>query len=133
MTLNEVHNKFFCFRNGIVAKAFSDAGAPYKRVFGLQIPDLSRIARETGYDFALARQLWGESECRESRLLSYYLFDPELLTMDEAISLAENTQTREEADILAWRLLQRLPYSSELLKRLDGYIAEALRRNIENQ
>ena len=132
MTLQEIHQRFFSFRNGIVAKAFHDAGAPYKRVFGLQLPQLSDIARETGHDPALARELWNERECREARLLACYLFNPELLTEDDAIAMAHGIQTREEADILAWRLLSRTPYATELAGRLDGYIAVALNRSLNH-
>ena len=130
MDLNDIHRRFFSFRNGIVAKAFLDAGAPYRRVFGLQLPQLAEIARETGYDSELGHSLWQEKDCRESRLLACYLIDPATLPETEALALATDVATREEADILAWRLLRRLPYAAALLPRLDGYIAEALRRNL---
>ena len=131
MDIREIHHKFFGFRNGVVAKAFLDAGAPYKRIFGLQLPQIGEIARETGKDDALAEALWEESDCREARLLSCYLFNPENLAMDKALALAREVKTREEADILTWRLLRNLPYAHELLERLDGYTAEALARNLE--
>ena len=130
MDIREVHNRFFSFRNGIVAKAFSDAGAPYKRVFGLQLPQLGALAREIGTDAELARQLWTEKECREARLLACYLFNPDKLPQEEALAMARDVQTREEADILAWRLLRHLPYATDLLTLLDAYPAEALRRNL---
>lgn len=132
MKLNEIHQKFFSFRNGIVAKAFHDAGSPYQRVFGLQLPQIAAIAREAGYDFALARQLLCERECRESRLLAFYLFDPALVSEDEAVGMADDVQTNEEADILAWRLLRRLPYAASLPSRLTGYVREALLRNLDD-
>ena len=132
MTSKDIHQRFFSFRNGIVAKAFHDAGHPYKTVFGLQVPQLGAIARETGYDSALGRELLKETDCRESRLLAFYLFDPALLTEAEAIEMAENVQTREEADILAWRLLKKLPYASVLSEKLCGYIQEALLRNLKD-
>lgn len=131
MTLQEIHQRFFGFRNGIVAKVFHDAGHHYKRVFGLQLPQLAAIARETGFDSNLARELWAEKDCRESRLLACYLFAPERLAEEEALKMAADVQTREEADILAWRLLRRLPYASSLADSLTGYIREALLRNLE--
>lgn len=128
--IQEIHNRFFRFRNGIVAKVFHDAGSPYKRVFGLQLPQLAEIAREVGADTTLARELWAEKECRESRLLACYLFNPNDLTEEEALSMALDAQTREETDILSWRLLRRLPFAHSLLPRLTGYPAEALSRNL---
>ena len=130
MTLQEIHQRFFGFRNGIVAKAFHDAGHHYKRVFGLQLPQLAAIAKETGYNDELARELWAEKDCREARLLACYLFDPSSLSEEDAIAMAQDIQTREEADILAWRLLRHLPYASALPSKLSSYIAEALLRNL---
>lgn len=131
MELKDIHQRFFSFRNGIVAKTFHDAGCPCPRIFGLQIPQLGAIAREAGLDHRLGRQLWEEKDCRESRLLACYLFDPETLTMEEALSMAKDIRTREEADILSWRLLRRLPFASDLLPHLEGYVAEALQRNLQ--
>lgn len=131
MDIRDIHHKFFSFRNGIVAKTFHDAGDPHVRIFGLQLPQLGAIARETGFDASLAKALWSERDCRESRLLACYLFNPDLLSREEAVEMANDVQSREEADILAWRLLRRLPYASSLPDLLDGYIKEALERNLE--
>lgn len=131
MDLREIHHRFFSFRNGIVAKVFSDVASPYRRVFGLQLPQLASIAIEVGLDNKLAEELWAEKDCRESRLLACYLFDPDTLEEHSALAMASDLQTREEADILAWRLLRRLPYATDLLPNLSGYISEALARNIE--
>ena len=132
MTLQEIHQRFFGFRNGIVAKAFHDTGHGHNRVFGLQLPQIAAIAREIGYDNDMGRQLWEEKDCRESRLLSCYLFDPSSLSLNDALNMAEDVQTREEADILAWRLLRLLPFAKTLPDQLTGYIREALLRNLES-
>lgn len=139
MTLQEIHSRFFGFRNGIVAKTFHDAGAPYARIFGLQLPQLAEIAREAGHDEPLADALWQESDCREARLLACYLYDPALLPEEKAMRLAADVKSREETDILAWRLLRRRPDAPRLLKALEqlpepplgGYMAEALKRNLD--
>lgn len=139
MDLREIHNRFFSFRNGIVAKTFHDAGSPHARIFGLQLPQLGAIAREAGYDEKLARQLWSENDCREARLLACYLFDPETITEEEALEMAKGVVSREEADILSWRLLRRMPEAPRLLGNLEqlpepplgGYMAEALKRNLD--
>lgn len=144
MTVQEVLSRFFCYRNGEVAKTYKNAGVPYTRIFGLQLPQIAEIAREIGYDPELAAQLWEMKECREARLLACYLFDPSTLLEAEALALAASVRTREETDILCWRLLRRLPYAHTLLTTLesrsaspnldtphfDPYIAEALRRNL---
>lgn len=130
MTIQEIKQQFFSFRNGIVAKAFLDAGAPYKTIFGLQLPQISEIARAAGTDHSLALELWADSGCRESRLLACYLFDREKFTMEDALRLAQEAATREETDILAFRLLRHLPCAPLLADRLGGYPREALLRNL---
>lgn len=131
MDKKAVNAKFFAFRNGVVARNFHEAGAPYPRIFGLQLPQIGEIARETGYDDLLGRELWSDRDCRESRLLACYLLNPETLQADEALSLARDVQTREEADVLAWRLLRKLPFARQLATRLDGYMKQALERNLQ--
>lgn len=130
MTLQEIHHRFFSLRNGIIAKALHDGGLPHKRIFGLQLPQLAAIARETGFDETLSETLWQEKDCRESRLLSIYLADPSLISKEKALEKAFDVLSREEADILAWRLLSKTPYAATLPDELQGYIKEALERNL---
>ena len=132
MNLTDIKQRFFGFRNGIVAKAFHDAGSPHSRIFGLQLPQLAAIAREAGFDASLADALWQEKDCRESRLLACYLFNPSEVTPEKAVRMAQEALTKEETDILAWRLLGRMPEAESLLPRLPEYAAVALRRNLES-
>lgn len=127
MTPSETRQLFFALRNGIVADAFRKAADPHRMVFGLQITQLSDIARQIGLPaHDLATQLWNERDCRESRLLACWLFDTAALEADEdlALSLARDVQSREEADILVFRQLRRLDSAPRLLKRLREVSAE---------
>ena len=146
MTVQETRQLFFAMRNGIVADAFRKASDPHRMVFGLQIPQLSDIARRIGLPAQdLATQLWNDRDCRESRLLACWLFDPAALEADEnlAFALACDVQSREEADILVFRQLRRLGSAPRLLQRLREltagndtdkpeirFSAEALERNL---
>lgn len=141
MTLQEIKQRFFSFRNGIVAKAFLDAGDPHSVIFGLQIPQIAEIARECGKDPSLAQELWADAKCRESRLLACRLFDASRLKEEEALKLCQEVKSREEADYLAFALLRHLPYASSLLTKITqtengspllNYMATALKRNLEN-
>lgn len=135
--LRAIKHGFFTFRNGIVADTLRKAGIPHRTIFGLQLPQLGEIARPLGKDTALARTLWGETDNRESRLLACWLFNPEEVNMDEAFALASSARSREECDILAFRLLRYLPFASDLASRLrdngpdTAYAAEALIRNLD--
>lgn len=132
MELKEIKQLFFSFRNGLVAEAFRKIDTPYVTVFGLQVPQLAEIARQAGTDHELAIKLWAESGCRESRLLACWLFDCDKITKDDAVRLASEASTREETDILCFRLLRRLSFASELKECLSGYAKEALIRNLES-
>lgn len=131
------------YRNGIVADTLRQAGMAYPIIFGLQLPQLSEIARslkaERGEEecVRLADELWADRNVRESRLLACWLF-PLGITEEKALQLAESVQTREEADILAFRLLRRLLYAESLRDRLRShpdslvaYCGEALQRNLD--
>lgn len=136
-----MHKRFFALRNGILADAVRKAGCPCPRIYGLNVPQLAAIARETGTDNELAAKLWAEKECRESRLLACYLFDPETVKLEKAVNLAIDIQSKEEADMLAFRLFKRMPTALELLALLekraaDGgplavYSANILKRHLE--
>ena len=140
MTVQEIKHEFFSRRNGIIADAYRNAGDPHKTVFGLQLPQLSEIARMAGMpDTALSVQLWADRDCRESRLLACWLVDHADVTEQQALDMAADTRTREEADILAFRLLRRLPFATALADKIRKssasdisiYVATALKRNLQ--
>jgi len=127
--LKKIKQLFMAYRNGIVAdtlrNAFTAAGNnPYHIIFGLNLPQLSTIARMAGKDAedinALARELWQDSTVRESRLLACYLFDIEM-PQAEALMLAADIQTPEEADILCLRFLSRRPDKEVIASILAQY------------
>lgn len=106
MDLRTVKQRFFAFRNGILADLLRSQGASDHRViFGLNIPQLREIAAEAGVDPALAELLWADGDVRESRLLAPMVAEPTGAMLD----WMEQTRTIEEADILCHALLRRCP------------------------
>lgn len=131
-TVKEIKHQFMVFRNGIVADTLRQAGMPYNIIFGLQLPQLSQIARSLTPSLQLAEELWADRKVRESRLLACYLFPKEEVTEELALRLAADTQTTEEADILCFRLLRYLPFAESLVEKIgNNYCAIALRRNLD--
>ena len=137
-----IRKEFFAFRNGMIADTLRKGGLEQKYIFGLQLPQIKDISVRYRPDnendcAALAKLLWSDKECREARLLACHLMPPEEMTKEEALEWAEGILTREEADILAFRLLRHLPFKSELANYLEGseselkkYTATAIRRFI---
>lgn len=125
------------FRNGIVADAFHKAGAPYRVVFGLQIPQLGEIARRVMDGVSaeerhnLAFKLWEDRGVRESRLLATWFFDASRLSIEQWEAIAADCLTQEEADILCWRQLRRYAGREALTERLRQDEREGSKRCLE--
>ncbi|MDE6443992.1 MAG: DNA alkylation repair protein [Muribaculaceae bacterium] len=131
--LKDIKHQFLAYRNGIVADSLRKAGFPHKIIFGVQLPQIAEIARSHELSMELAEALWRDESVRESRLLASYLFPPEEVDIEKAVELAEEVNTAEEADILTFRLLRRLPYFGELKSVLaernpEAYIIKAIER-----
>ena len=114
-TLREIKQLFFSYRNGALADTLKGAGHPCAVVFGLMIPQIADIARQQTPSLELAQRLWDDTGVRESRILATYLFPPQEVTREHALRLASEVRNAEEADILAFRLLKRLPCAPQLL------------------
>lgn len=136
--LKDIKHQFMAFRNGVIADTLRKAGMPYPIIFGLQLPQISQIAKGLEKSLPLARELWADRNVRESRLLACYLFPMELLDREAATDMAADVITREEADILAFRLLRNHPQSREIAESLEAmdnplpkYAAQAILRNLD--
>lgn len=73
-TIKRVKHEFMAYRNGIVSDTLRKAGMPYSVIFGLQLPQLTQIAKGIGKSEAIADYLWDDKGVRESRLLASYVY-----------------------------------------------------------
>lgn len=138
----QIRKEFFALRNGMIADTLRKGGLEQKYIFGLQLPQIKSTAErfrpESEYDAAsIARNLWSDHECREARLIACHLMPPALMATEEAIEWSEDIATREEADILAFKLLRYLPSAKAIAdafaisdNSLKKYTAAAIKRFI---
>ena len=138
--MSAIRKEFFAMRNGMIADTLRKGGLEQKYIFGLQLPQIKDIAgrfrpEDTEDSRSLARALWSDRECREARLLACHLMPHEMMTIEEATEWAEGSTTREESDILTFRLIRYLPYAKEIAEALASkgtplheYTATAIRR-----
>lgn len=137
LAIQKARQSFFALRDGMMADTLRKGGIEYKYMFGLQLPQIKGIADSIRPIFdadaaVLAQKFWNDRDCRESRLLACHLMPASLMTREEALGMARDCKTREEADILAFRVLRHADYAAELLPELEGeYIAEAIGRFID--
>lgn len=119
----------FALRNGIIADSLRKAGAGYKMIFGLNLPQIREIAQELMPDSALAEELWTDRRTRESMLLAPMLYPTEKMDMATALRWIGETEHTEVADILCHSLLRHLPFAWEMAVKLSDE-AEAMKRYI---
>lgn len=96
--------------NGIASAKMREAGAPYKIIFGVELPRLMEIAREFEPNHQLAQQLWNE-HVRESKLLATMLMPLDNFYEEIADIWVEEIPTDEVAQIAVMNLFSRLPYA----------------------
>ncbi len=96
--------------NGIASAKIREAGAPYKIIFGVELPRLMEIAREFEPNHQLAQQLWNE-HVRESKLLATMLMPLDNFYEEIADIWVEEIPTDEVAQIAVMNLFSRLPYA----------------------
>lgn len=117
--MQKVKRRFFAMRNGDLAQQMKDRGASYRINFGLNLPQVSEIARdflpgggeraalEPDFDMAgFARRLRDNVSTRESMLIAPMLFPVEALTEEEAVEWARGVASPEVADVLCLKLLR---------------------------
>lgn len=109
-----IKRRFFAMRNGVIADVLRKAGSPYHIIFGLNLPQITEIAREQHHRRELAEQLWADQRTRESRLLATMVYPIDEMSDDDAMRWLETASDVETADILCHRLLRRHPRAVEI-------------------
>lgn len=138
-SIKDLRHSFFAYRNGMLAETLKSSGNPHKLIFGLNIPQISAIARDCSLQRDEILRMWQECASREERLTALYLLTAyaSALSPEECMELADTIKGAEEADILAFRVLKHTPhakYVAEMLAarqdRLSRYLASAILRHI---
>ena len=92
--------------NGAVADAMYYYGANYGLNYGVSLPTVRQIAKESEQDHDLALYLY-KQQVRELRLAALYVAEGEKITMDELPTWAEGVINSEVAEEMAFALLPR--------------------------
>ena len=124
INLEKIHKEiwadFYRYRNGAVVESLKRLNHPYKNIFGLLIPQLNDLSKKYPKDLQLSLNLWKMTDCRESRLLALYLLPAESTDKKFIIDMFQDIKTREEADILAFKVLRNHPYATEIYNELQN-------------
>ena len=119
-TIQEIKQRFFLFRNGIVSDSMRSKGAPYKVIFGLTLPQIREVAAEVAASAELAETLWANAGTRESVLLAPMVYPRDEMTPETALRWVASAPSAEAVDILCHSLLRRLDFATDLIGKLAG-------------
>lgn len=125
--MQNLRRRMYVMRNGVLADSLRASGCPYRLIWGLNLPQLTDIARETEPSRELAVALWHDTELREARLMAPMLYPAAELTYDEALAMARDVRWAEDADILCFKLMRHTPYAARLAARLAADDAPLMR------
>lgn len=110
--------RLFAMRNGVIADTLRRNGCPCSIIFGVNLPQLTDIARELGPDKSLAIALWNNTTTRESMLLAPMLMPHDDFSYEEAMEWIRKIPYSEVADVLCLKLLRHQNYALELAQSL---------------
>ena len=99
--------------NGAVADAMYYYGANYGLNYGVSLPTVRQIAKESEQDHDLALYLY-KQQVRELRLAALYVAEGEKITMEELPTWAEGVINSEVAEEMAFALLPRTTILSQI-------------------
>lgn len=128
--LKEIKQRFRLVMNGPASQSMREKGLNYKVNWGVPLPELRRMAKDYGHNYALAIELWKE-DIRECKVLATLIMPPERMSEDLVDVWMEQNHSQEMAELLAMNLLQHLSFAPVLaykwiatddtLRQLTGY------------
>ena len=79
--LKEIKQRFRLVMNGPASQSMREKGLNYKVNWGVPLPELRRMAKDYGHNYALAIELWKE-DIRECKVLATLIMPPERMSED---------------------------------------------------
>lgn len=135
--MQTVKRRFFAMRNGAVAENMRRLGANYRIIFGLNLPQIVDIAKNTPNSSELAEALWKNQSTRESMLMAPMIYPKEKFVFETACKWVSQVPTAEVADVLCHRLLRYMDYALQLVRimskssvAMERYVAMRLMFNL---
>lgn len=78
--------------------------------YGVSIPTLRKMAKETGKDHSLAQELWA-SRIHEARILAGFVDDPKLVTAEQMENWVKDFDSWDICDQVCSNLFDRTPFA----------------------
>ena len=112
MAYHQVIEKLRAMSNPEAVAGMARFGINPERALGISIPDLRRMAKETGKDHLLARRLW-DSEIHEARILAGMIDDPEGVSEEQMDRWAKDFDSWDLCDQCCSNLFDKTPFARQ--------------------
>ena len=96
--------------NPLAVEGMAKYGITPEKVYGVSIPNLRKIARETGKNHDLAQQLW-ETGIRETRILASMIDNPKVVTEDQMESWVKDFDSWDVCDGCCQNLFEKTEFA----------------------
>lgn len=127
MVYNEVIKKLKAMSNLKAVAGMARFGVNPGNALGISIPDLRRMAKETGKDHLLARKLW-DSEIHEARILAGMIDDPEKVSGEQMNRWAKDFDSWDVCDQCCSNLFDKTPSAYQKTVEWTGRKEEFVKR-----
>lgn len=127
MTSEQIIARLRSMANPSNVEGMARYGINPHNTLGVSIPELRKIARETGKDHQLAQSLW-KSGIHEARILACFVDDPEKVTPAQMDRWAKAFDSWDVCDQCCSNLFDRTPDASEKAAQWSAHPEEFVKR-----
>lgn len=107
---NDILNKLKALSNPKAVEGMARYGINPQNTYGVSIPNLRKIARETGINHALAQELWA-SGIHEARILASMIDDPSMATEEQLESWVKDFDSWDVCDQCCMNLFEKTGFA----------------------
>ena len=104
---NDILNKLKALSNPKAVEGMARYGINPENTYGVSIPNLRKIAGETGKNHALAQELWA-SGIHEARILASMIDDPKMATEEQLESWVKDFDSWDVCDQCCMNLFKKI-------------------------
>ncbi|MEK7713647.1 MAG: DNA alkylation repair protein, partial [Deltaproteobacteria bacterium] len=108
MNCNQIIKKLKSLKNPENVAGMARFGINPNNTYGVSIPTLRKMAKETGKDHSLAQELWA-SRIHEARILAGFVDDPKLVTAEQMENWVKDFDSWDICDQVCSNLFDRTP------------------------
>jgi 3-methyladenine DNA glycosylase AlkD len=125
---NIILQKLKTLSNPKAVEGMARFGINPKNTYGVSIPNLRKIAKETGKNHTLAQQLWA-SRIHEARIIACMIDDPQMITKEQIESWVKELDSWDVCDQCCSNLFDKTKFAYqkavEWSKRNEEFVKRA--------